>query len=493
MAELNLNGVQFGQNLLEVMTLGEIRPGDQTSYQACKTLFESHPLGGKLADTPLNIAQSQKRKISVPKGPEDRLVEAFEREWKAIEADRYIFNLCRLARVYGLASLALVDEGSPPAEPLKFEGLAEASIGFTVADPLNTSGSLLLSQDPNSILFQKVRSISIAGVPYHRSRTVVLQNEDPIYLTFQSSTFAYSGRSVYQRALVPLISFLHCLQTDDLIALKAGVLIEKQQQNSSAVDQLMMGAAQQKREFVKQARVGNVITIGIEEAIESLNLQNLDGAYGMARKNIIENIASASGTPAKLLLNETFAAGFGEGAEDTKHIAQYVDRIRTWMEPAYAYFDKIVRHRAWNEPFYKALQVDFPEYKGVDFNEFFYDASNSFEAQWPSLIEEPPSEKIKVDDVKLKAVIAWVEVMSPMMDPMNKATLVQWACDTLNSMPDLFTSPLDIDLEAMADFAQEQADKQQAMQEQSPAPPFSARDALMDAVARLPVRDRARA
>ena len=75
-----------------------------------------------------------------------------------------------------------------------------------------------------------------------------------------------------------------------------------------------------------------------------------------ARKNILENIALSSDMPAKLLNNETFAEGFGEGTEDAKVVAQYIDRIRTKMQPLYDFFDRIVMYRAWNPDFYKTMK-----------------------------------------------------------------------------------------------------------------------------------------
>lgn len=485
MAEAFLSGNQFSGALQEILGASDIQPGDQASYQLAKSIFEYHPMGGKLASAPIEMAQSQERKISVPAGPEDKLVEAFNKEWAALGCDDHIKNVAQLARVYGLCSVAMVCEGTPSDRPVDFSALSEASIAFTVADPLNTAGSLLLSQDPNSVLFQKIQSISINSQPYHRSRTTTLLNENPIYLSYTSSSFAYAGRSVYQRALFQLKSFLATLQTDDLIALKAGVIIQKQKQNSSVVDALMQGVGALKREFLKWARTGNVVTIGIDESVEAIDLKNIAEPYSLARKNIIENIASASGTPAKLLLEESFAEGFGEGTEDAKAIAAYISRIRIWMGPLYAYFDKIVRYRAWNRAFYKTIQNEFPEeFDTIGYTKFFYDATNSFVATWPSLIEEPPSERIKVDDVKLKAVIAWVEVMAPMLDPENKALLVQWACDTLNSMPLLFTSPLNLDMEAFANYVPPAPPQMEDAPE-----PFSARDSvarLSEALARLP-------
>jgi len=64
--------------------------------------------------------------------------------------------------------------------------------------------------------------------------------------------------------------------------------------------------------------------------------------------------------PAKILLQETFAEGFGEGTEDAKYVARFIDGIREEMAPLYNFFDMIVQRRAWTPDFYKLIQEDFP-------------------------------------------------------------------------------------------------------------------------------------
>jgi hypothetical protein len=73
----------------------------------CIKLALFHPLGAKLVDKPLKVAQSQQREIAIPKSPETRVREAFLAEWEKIGADKHIFNLGRLARIYGIASIAM--------------------------------------------------------------------------------------------------------------------------------------------------------------------------------------------------------------------------------------------------------------------------------------------------------------------------------------------------------------------------------------------------
>ena len=118
MSQAVVNGSALGGPLQELLTASEIVPGDAPSYQLCKTIYSYHPLGAKIAEKPLTMAQSQAREISVPKGPEERVVEAFEEEWEELEADKHLFNLHRLARVYGISSLALLVEGVPSDKPV---------------------------------------------------------------------------------------------------------------------------------------------------------------------------------------------------------------------------------------------------------------------------------------------------------------------------------------------------------------------------------------
>ena len=473
MSTLNIAGAVLGNDLYDLLMAETITPGDLPSYQIAKIIYVAHPLGAKIAEFPIQMAQSQQRELSVQLGPKERLVEAFEQEWRALGCDAHILNIATMARVYGVASVGLLTNGTPPDRPIRFESLADADIAFNVWDPLNTAGSLVLNQDPNAMDFQKHQGVVIQGQAYHRSRTVTLMNEKPVYINYTTSAFGYVGRSVYQRALFPLKSYINSMVTDDLIALKAGVLVAKIKQQSSAIDQLMANIGAQKRALLQEAQTGNVLQIGNEDAIESLNLQNLDGAYGMARKNIIENIASAAGTPAKLLLSESYAEGFGEGTEDAKHVAQYIHRLREWMNPVYDFFTKITQYRAWNPEFFETLKVDFPEYRKLTYRQAFYDWTNSFEAQWPPLLEEPESDKVQVADVKLKAIIATAEVLLPLADPVNKGRIVQWLADNINEDKVMFKTPLIIDAEALGNYEPPTPE-----QEPRPAEPFSARDSM---------------
>lgn len=477
-------GTILGTPLQQLLQSDAIQPGSEPGYQTCKTIYLFHPLGHKMAESPITVAQSQPREIEVPDSPEEAVRERFQEVWEGRRIDDVVVNVMSQSRVYGQTSMAIVtdDKNDNPAEPFDFRKLSKPGapgIAFSTFDPLNSAGSLVLNQMPNAFDFQKVKNIRVSGQEYHPSRSVVMFNERPIYISYTSASFGFVGRSVYQRALYPLKSFINTMITDDMVALKAGVLIAKMKQPGSIVSNLMQAMAGVKRALLKEAQVTNVLQIGPDDSVESLNLQNLDGAFGNSRTNILKNIATAADMPAKLLENETLVQGFGEGTEDAKNIARYIDRVRRTMQPLYQFLDYVVQHLAWNEEFYRTIQARYSDYKGVPYETAFKRWQNGFRATWPNLLIEPESERIQVEDVKFKAVVALLEVLLPMMDPDNRIRVIDWACDQFNATKLLFgASYLDLDMDALKDFGEEQEElKQEQMGQggedgmQEPKPP----------------------
>jgi hypothetical protein len=241
--------------------------------------------------------------------------------------------------------------------------------------------------------------------------------------------------------------------TDDLVTFKSGLLIAKQKPAGSIVNRLMQQAAGIKRTYLQEGASGNVLSIDIDEEISAIDMNNTSTAMTTARDNIIANIAAASDVPAILLKDEAFTQGFGEGTEDTKAIVQYIDGIRTDMESLFKFFDKIVMHRAWNKEFFAAIQNKYPDiYGSMTYERAFYQWQNSFKADWESLMEEPESEKVKVEEIKLKGITEILRTILPAIDPVNRAVAIQWAQDNLNEMPEMFASTMQMDIEAISEY-----------------------------------------
>jgi hypothetical protein len=453
-------GASIPSSLMQMLDAQDIVPGSAPSYELCKTIFSFHPMGAKMAEAPIEEAQSQEREITIPGGPEDDLIEAFNREWMAIGmtgADEIIKGHQTLKRVYGISSLGvggrfLNGTEFPTNEPLPYDRLHEMEIYFNTWDPLNTAGSLVMNQDPNAPDFQKPQYIRVSGKDYHSSRAVIALNESPIYIEWTNSAFGFVGRSVYQRALFPLKTYVQTMITDQAVAEKAALLVAKMKAPGSVIDQRARTWFGLKRNAIKGAKTGNVVSIGIEESIESIDLKNLRDAAEFARNNCIKNISTAAKMPAAMLYQETLTEGFGEGTEDAKIIARFINRMRIEMQPDYRFMDEIVMRRAWSPEFYKIIQGKYAEYKTIPYETAFYEWKNAFKATWPNLLVEPESELVKVDDIVMKSAIALYEVASPQLDPDNKAKATIWLAEIANERKKLFSKPLELDEDKLAAY-----------------------------------------
>ena len=456
MSTIEISGSGLPNGLMEIMAAEDIQPGDAPSYALCKLLWTLHPLGGKLVEKPVALALGERRTINVPCAMEERLVQAFNKTWDDIEATRHITDLAHVSRAYGIGALIYGFPDQSTSEPLKdpFEVATKEGLYFNLLDPLNTAGSMVTNQDPNAPDFQKAWSkITAAGQAYDRSRTCVLFNGTPIYLDYQSSSFSFSGRSIFLRVLYPLKSFIQSMVVDDMVSLKAGLLVAKIEQGGSFLNKVVEAVTAFKRDILKLGRTGQVISIGTTESIESIDLTNTDKAMTTARDNIISNTAAGSDVPAILLKDESFAKGLSSGEQDMFAVVQYINGERTRLEPAHKFFDKIVQYRAWTPELFASLQEEFEELQGRPYRAWFFEMRDKFTAAWPNLIQEPESEKTERNAKKLKAMSDLFKTLSAGLDPMNGAKLRQWITDAVNDMPELFTSAmLEFDAQLFADY-----------------------------------------
>lgn len=452
MDDIEYFGSTTGSPLSQILDGDGIEPGHDVGYQLCKLIYLYHPLGGKMVDRPIKMAMNETRTVHVTNtaGIERRLRDSFEREWKALGADRYIANAGIVGRIYGTAAITMLIHGEDCNSPVDFANLYNKSLSFNVLDPLNTSGSIVMNQDPNHEDFQKIVAIQVAGKPYHASRCSVVQNENPIYLAYNPSAFGYTGRSVYQRSLYPLKSFLQTMRADDMVAVKAGLLVTKIKQVSSIINKAMNALSGIKRSMLKRGQTGEVLQIGEDDSIESLDLQNLEKPLDSVRNHIISNIAAGADMPAILLNSETYTQGFGEGTEDAKSVAVYIDDIRKWLEPLYEFFIRICQYRAWSPDFVAALQREMPECKG-SYEALFNGWCNNFNYAWPDSIKEPMSDKVKVDETRFKAIVSMLETLLPQLanDPINRVALIKWGAENANMNETLFAQRLELDYDEL--------------------------------------------
>lgn len=452
MAEIQIDSA-LGSALTKILESEEIQPGQDVSYETCKLLWQFHPLGGKLVEKPISMAMCKPRHYSVETDPDERVVRRFQEVWERMEMNEKIKNFFFICRCYGAAAIGVGTTTTSCKEPLPTFGLSEEEVYINVWDPLNAAGSMVTDQNPNSPYFQKAnRTLKIASKNWHHSRTLKIFNGTPIYLEYQNSAFGFTGRSVFQRVLYSMKSYVGTMVANDLVSQKAGVLVAKVQQNGSVMNGIMAVAAGKKREFVKEARNNGVLNISTGEDIESLNLQNIDKALNTSRDNIISDIASGSDVPAILIKEEAFSKGWSEGSEDSKAISQYIDGVRQLIEPVMDYFEKLVQYIAWSEDFYTSLKNDYPDIINENYTTTFYRWRREFTAKWQELVEESPDTRREADSKVIQQAVAVYAALSPTLDPENRASLADWVAGVANGTQTYGDLPLIIDVEALAKY-----------------------------------------
>jgi hypothetical protein len=477
---------QIGSAFTSILMSDDIVPGSSPSYETCKKIYEFHPLGAKMVEKPVRIAMSQERDLLVADGPVDECQNAFAKEWTALGCDRNIFS-CRVqSKVYGICSLAAMVKDEPNETALDIANLWKKEVRLQVYDPLNTAGSLVLNQNPLAWDFQHAQEITVQGSSFHRSKARVVLNEFPVYISYTSSAYGFTGRSVYQRSLYPLKSFIQTMITNDMIAVKAGTIIAKFKQAGSIITNAMLAMFNQKRAVIKLARTGNVVSVGVEESVESLDLKNISEPFALARKNIVEDIAAGAPMPAQMLTDESFAQGFADGTEDAKEQGRYINSERKAMQPLYDFLDPIVMARAWTPEWYVGIQARYPDFKDVDFDTAFMKFKNSFRATWPELIQEPESDRILIAETKLKALIAIFQVFLPKLDNDNLVIVAKWVADNINEMKELFGNPLNLNYKTLENFTQPGLDIEgETLDPVKKQHPWSAADSAEKAIVQL--------
>ncbi|EGT3137583.1 DUF1073 domain-containing protein [Salmonella enterica subsp. enterica serovar Uganda] len=452
MAEIQIN-TNLSSELMQILDSDAIKPGTDVGYNTCKLLWQFHPLGGKLVEKPINMAMCKPRSYNVETDPDERVVRQFREVWERMCLNEKIKNLFYVSRCYGAAAIGVGTDGVTCKDPLPTFGLREDDVYINVWDPLNAAGSMVTDQNPNSRFFQQANAtLKIASKSWHPSRTLKIFNGTPIYLEYQNSTFGFTGRSVFQRVLYPMKSYIGTMVANNLVAKKAGVLVAKTEQNGSVASGIMAAATGKKRENVKISENEGVLSIGTKDDIESLNLQNIDKALSTARDNIISDISAGSDVPAILIKEEAFSNGFGEGKEDSKAISQYVDGVRQVIEPVMDYFERLVRYIAWNEDFYTSLKNDYPDIITEDYQTTFRMWEREFDAGWQELVEESPDKRRESDSKVVQQAGALFSIMAQQLDPENRAMAAEWLASVTNATETYGDSPMIIDKEALSKY-----------------------------------------
>ncbi|MFM0261566.1 hypothetical protein [Paraburkholderia sediminicola] len=409
-------------------------PGEEPSYELCKLLYTTHPLGAKIIETPLQMVFSQERSIS---GVPDEVKKQFESAWKRVSADAVIRNTVRHSKIAGVATLAELTAGV-----------------FNVYDALNTAGSFSGNLDLLSPQFMKTPSVRVQDRVFGPGECIVLHNGPPIYLDYVTSGYGYTGRSAYHAAVFDLGTYIDVMHANRLISQKSGVLVAKIKQMGSAVTGAMQQLSGFKRNFLKESKTYNVLQVGHEDEVESLNLMHATESNNGSKESILDSIAAAVGMPAIILKSETLAQGLGgSGAEDSKVIANYVSEERTSIQPLYDFLVPRVQKLAWTPEFYASFQEAEPDYAGVPFETAFYEWVEAFIYEWPDFLREQKSEKAKSVEATMTLLEKTFGLLNGTISPDDRRMLCQYVMDTVNSDEMKEFLPVSLDLNLDGDFS----------------------------------------
>jgi Protein of unknown function (DUF1073) len=475
--EVSIAGSGIGNALQSILEADDIQPGDDPSYQACRALYLYHPLGKKLVDAPIELAQSKARETSIKDAP-DEVKEAFDQKWEEMGAESLIFNEHHTARMYGIGSIVAVLDGKPASAAIDMATLwkNEDKLKFNVLDPLNTAGSLVLSQTPTDVDFQRPVTVAANGTVFHRSRWHVVMNEMPVYLAYTGAAFGFVGRSVFQRTLYPLKSFLQTMRMDDVVSNKNSMIIYKATAPSSIVSEVMQMIGVIKRKLIRFGRNGNVLTIGQDEEIETIKMDHVAQSGEFARNNILKNIASGGSMPAIMVNDETLVSGLADGTEDAKVIARFGEHFRLSMLPSYKFLDNYCMYLAWTPDFIKRMQADNKDLKGKTPEEIFATWRKNFRAKWPSLLQESEKERAEREQIKAGILIALLGEIMDRLDTENQLKFMMFLKDNLNESS-LIEHEWELDPAALEEWLDEQEEQRALMPDAGQQSPQSGKQA----------------
>lgn len=449
-AASDLQGI--GTQLVSILLTDSIIPGASPSYEACKTIYAYHPLGRKMVEKPLEKMFSQDRRYSFPEHIPiaDELILRFRNEYRrlgGIGADTIAYRILVLSRMYGVGTLSVGTKESMWDDPMDMATLYKQELNFNMLDPLNTAGSLVLQQDPTAADFLQPQQVWAAGTKIHPTRSAVIIHEQPIWIEWTDSAFGFIGRSIYQRALFPLKSYIYSMLADNETQRKLMLLVAKMESPGSVMDKRVFNFFGLRRRQLKDSATGNILSIGVDESIETLDMTNVDKAGNYSRTNIIRNIAASAGMPATFLLDERLAEGFGEGSEDAIQQANYIDGLRKSSRGIIDYLDRIVMYRAWNPEWYASIQSQYSEYAGLSYEAAMYHWMDTFDAHWPNLYQPPENERLEAELRKVAVAMRVYETLGAGLDPVNRVALFEWLRGQIDDSEFFSKTRLDFDPE----------------------------------------------
>lgn len=326
----------------------------QINYQEAKNLYLTNWAAKATVDVPIKMLMHQEKIITAPDIPQEA-IDAFLKMWDKKHADDALRRIMASTMIYGASSLLIVADNWDPNLPATRQDLANRHWVFNVADPL-AAQQFQVNQDPNSANFQRAVTIQVGGKTYAKTRSVLAIYGDPLYIYFSSSTFAFSGLSVYQGVQDILHTLQSMILTYGRIAAQCGTGIYKREMQGampSAQDQI---AAQISSERISSASSFETITIGRNEDIYNLNFQGSAESLSQNRESLLESLAAGVSLPKEIYGDRKFATQMGEGEADKEVFYNNLAAIRHKFTNVLELMIYAVQCAAWTDEFIDELR-----------------------------------------------------------------------------------------------------------------------------------------
>lgn len=416
----------------------------------CVKLYRYWGLGRRVVNALPRYAMSKKREITIPKAPEEAAAE-FKKVSLKLNQDSVVERCILYARIFGLSGIIVI---SNPDDPKDFVPLnknltykdTQKGILFNVTEPLNMAGTFF-SQDPTSAKFMRPERFVVHNSPIADKRGTTIMNGVPLYLSFTSSTFGFSGTSVFQNMLSLVHTWVRAIISLRRMITKASSVVFKGG-NSGGVFQsgILAKAASNALSQIQEMEQTGATFIEKNADVSFFNLSGVAEVDAILKAVEHEIVLALEDTPENILLDKSLVNGMAEGSRDYNMSLLAIDEFREkMMTPLYNFTDQFVMDVAWTNDFIEGLNLTDSTYAGMTpqmIREFW---KKSFIYEYGNLIPEPASEKAEVEAKKLEMLnIAKALGATPQFieDEMNELGIFLNTVDIQdpNEDPNLFNS-----------------------------------------------------
>ena len=411
--------------------------------QSCQDIYTFWGLGKRLVHALPRFALSSPREIVIQEAPPE-VAEEFVKAAIKLKQDDIVSRGTVYCRIYGMGGIFTAYTKSKIATPEKSEAMSlkeqqeflkqkmkqeaadrdkvaianltikdvqSGKITFNALNPLNLSGTVF-SQDALSTEYQKPITIVVAGQTVGSRRATVIQNNDPIYLRWTTSTFNFSGISIFQNMIRLIKAWHRAIISFERMATKGSSIVFKDGVRGR-MSGIMATAAKSALQRMRDMENDGAVSIDKDGDVAFFNLTGVAEVDTILKGLEREITMALDDTPLAILLDKSLSSGLSEGTEDLKAVIMAVNNFRKdFLTPLYALTDPYVQAVAWTDEFILKIIKKHPEIYagGFTIQEIRQLWQESFSYEWGNLY--PPTEKETQETNKI--VLENIKIVSDM-------------------------------------------------------------------------------